>query len=519
MSIFLKRIGAFIFITIFTVVLCFISISCNPEEDVTVELPDYWPTQGWQATSPEKQGMDSGLLADMVEIIRTQYPGIRSFLVIRNGYLVVEAYFHPFRQDFRHIIHSCTKSITSTLVGIARDRGSIADLDLKILDTFSDYPVQNPSTLKNDLCLRHLLMMATGLDAQDSYLYNWKGLDEMKASTDWAQYVLNLPMITAPGERFDYSNCASYLIAAVLHRKTDTDGLTYANQYLFSPLGIENVEWEKSPQGIVQGQGSIRMKPSYMAKFGFLFLHEGQWENSQVVSKEWVQEATRAEIHAGTMSDDYGYQWWIEDDGYYMALGYGGQYIIVYPDENLVTVITSALNFSDYFMPKTLFHQYILASIQSDESMDENPVEKERLAEAIHLSANPVSEPVPSLTATALAVSGRKIIFHPNPLDYKFMALTFTSGSNQSIVELAYRNKHYTVSVGMDNVYRLTLVNDWWRAYRGTWESKNTYALDYQVADYTERITKRLTFNGDTVQISLDFPVTGSHYEFSGYLQ
>ena len=189
----------------------------NNQVTIVVPLPDHWPTNGWQVTSPEQQGMDSGSLADLLDNIRNNNIAIRSVLVIRNGYMVMEAYFHPFQQNFLHIIHSCTKSINSTLIGIAIDLGYIAGVDNTVLDFFPEYnTIANMSAWKQGLTLEHLLMMGTGMNARDSYLYNWEGLNNMQASADWTRYALDLPVIHQPGTVFDYSNCASYLITAIL---------------------------------------------------------------------------------------------------------------------------------------------------------------------------------------------------------------------------------------------------------------------------------------------------------------
>ncbi|MCP5053457.1 MAG: hypothetical protein GY940_40200, partial [bacterium] len=126
-----------------------------------VQPPDYWPTDGWRSTTPEQQGMDSGRLADMLETIAGQNYPIRSVLVIRSGYLVTGAYFHPFEEGFLHIIHSCTKSITSALIGIAIDKGFIQHENTGVLEFFPDYNVANLTGAGNHRQIQHILSPIT----------------------------------------------------------------------------------------------------------------------------------------------------------------------------------------------------------------------------------------------------------------------------------------------------------------------------------------------------------------------
>jgi len=153
----------------------------------------YYPTKDWRKTTPEQQGIKSNMLADMVEIIKKNDYGIDSIVIVRKGYMVMDAYFHPFSKEQKHIIHSCTKSVMSALVGIAIEKGYIRSVNQPIADFFQDKEIANMNDQKKSITLENLLMMASGLDCKDSYLYGWKGLIEMRDSPDWAGYVLGLP--------------------------------------------------------------------------------------------------------------------------------------------------------------------------------------------------------------------------------------------------------------------------------------------------------------------------------------
>jgi CubicO group peptidase (beta-lactamase class C family) len=332
--------------------------------------------------------MDSERLARMMDAIRQREYGIDSVLVVRNGYMVADAYVHPFRPGSQHVIHSCTKSIVSALVGIAIDKGYIESADQPIVELFPERTAANPDANKKAMTLENLLTMTSGFNCQDSYLYGWRGLNELRRSEDWVQSVLDLPMREEPGSRFEYCNSASFLLSAIIHKTTGTSALAFAGEHLFGPLGISEVLWPSNPQGINIGWGELRMIPHDMAKIGYLYLNDGLWDGQQIVPAAWVKASTRRHTRA-TLSDGYGYQWWVDAAGFYMALGYAGQFIYVVPEKNLVVVFTSDLADNDFFVPESLLKQYIIPAAQSSTPLPENSNGVALLESRIKALANP----------------------------------------------------------------------------------------------------------------------------------
>ena len=139
-----------------------------------------YPTEEWQISTPEEQGMQSQVLTEMMEHIKNNSYHIDSILIIRNGYLVLDAYFWPYSKGQKHRIHSCTKSIMSALIGIAIDKGYIQNVDQPIMDFFPDKTFADKDSLKKSITLENLLTMASGLKCRDSYRYGWTGLNEMR---------------------------------------------------------------------------------------------------------------------------------------------------------------------------------------------------------------------------------------------------------------------------------------------------------------------------------------------------
>jgi CubicO group peptidase (beta-lactamase class C family) len=332
-----------------------------------------WPTTAWQTSTPEEQGMDSARLAAMLREIREQAHRIDSVTVVRNGYVVLDAYVAPFRPGLKHVLYSCTKSVISALIGIAIEQGAIAGVDEPILALFPERTAAHLDADKQAATLRHLLTMSSGLACRDSYLYRWAGLNEMRRSDDWVQFMLDLPMADPPGTHFEYCNGGSFLLSAILQEATGMAALDFARENLFGPLGISDVEWPANPQGITIGYSDLRLRPLDMAKIGYLYLRQGQWEDQQVVPAAWVRDSTRQHIVARTLQEGYGYQWWVARAGYTMALGYSGQYIVVVPEHDLVVVFTSDLAEQDFYVPHQLLDDFIIPAAASSRPLSPNP--------------------------------------------------------------------------------------------------------------------------------------------------
>ena len=348
------------------------------------EKPDYWPTKGWRTASPESQGMDSNLLVKMLETIGEKHIAIHSVLVIRNGYIVLDAYSYPYDSDDAHNIHSCTKSVSSALVGIGIDKGYIKDVSQPVLDFFPKRVAKNLDADKKAMTLENLLTMTTGLECRDSPLYNWRGLRQLRTSPDWVQFMIDLPMAEVPGTRFEYCNGASFLLSAILQEQTGMDTLSFAKKYLFGPLGISDVRWPSNPQGITVGYSDLYMRPHDMAKIGYLYLNDGLWDGKRIISSQWVKASTREHI-AATHFPGYGYQWWIVSPGIYTALGHKGQFIIVVPEKNMVAVFISSLGPEDSHSPLGLISSYIIPAVKSPTPLPENPNGEKALKSLITL--------------------------------------------------------------------------------------------------------------------------------------
>jgi CubicO group peptidase (beta-lactamase class C family) len=236
--------------------------------------------------------MDSGVLAEMVE--RIALLGIDSVTVIRNGHVVLDAVVYPFPEDTGHIVHSCTKSVVGTLIGIAIDRGLLDGVHVPVVEVLAGSAPEVVDDRKAAMTVEDLLTMSSGLDCRDSYLYRWEGMREMRASDDWSAHVLSLPMREEPGTAFEYCNGASFLLSAIITEVTGTSAAEFAEEVLFGPIGIGEYSWPADPDGITLGWGELVLRPADMARFGYLYLRGGEWDGMQVVPEAWVETATTA---------------------------------------------------------------------------------------------------------------------------------------------------------------------------------------------------------------------------------
>jgi CubicO group peptidase (beta-lactamase class C family) len=195
------------------------------------------------------------------------------------------------------------------------------------------------------MTLWHVLTMSTGLDWNEEVAYDNPKNDSslMEAGDDWVQYVIDRPMAQEPGKVFNYSSGASELLAYIFQKETGQDIEAYGEKYLFTPLGMEH-HWKRTPRGLVDTEGGLYLRNTDLAKIGYLFLHDGTWDGKQIVSKDWVKQSLAPSIDAEE-GFRYGFKWWLfprtDTQRYvWMGRGFGGQRLMVFPEEDLIVVFT-----------------------------------------------------------------------------------------------------------------------------------------------------------------------------------
>lgn len=331
-----------------SVLLAAFLAGCLPSVN-ELEAVQYTPLAGadWEVSTPQAQGLDPMRVAALYyQAARTETTN--SVLVVKNGKLIAEDYFNDGAIDFKDKIASVTKSFTSALVGIAIDQGYLSSVDQKMMEFFPELADQIVDERKNEITIRQMLQMRAGYPWEESsdalfdlMYYGWR------AST-----LVDVPLIRNPGSDFDYSNLTSHLLAIIVARACNTDLKPYAQDHLLSPIGAEMGDWTTDWEYNRIGHGDMELTPRDLAKFGLLYLNEGEWDGIQVVPGWWIRQSLQTytedawDHRVGRNFTDmgYGYQWWsgrAGDHEFNFAWGHGGQMIALVKQYDLVIVVTA----------------------------------------------------------------------------------------------------------------------------------------------------------------------------------
>jgi CubicO group peptidase (beta-lactamase class C family) len=318
---------------------------------------EYWPTQTWQQRSPDAAGLNPKNLLDLEMRINAQYKTITSVLVVYKGSIVFEKFYHGTKPEDPQNVASVTKSVISALIGIAIDQGLIESINQKVFDFFPEVKTAPQDFQKRTITISHLLTMTAPFAWQ--YKMGYEPLDRLRRQRDWVQFILGLMGSNGQLGKFQYSSAGVHLLSAILTRATSMPAREFANRYLFQPTGMTTIPepgpsnftleevfikdikgWMNDPQGNTCGGWGLTITPRDMARFGFLFLNEGQWDGRQIISKEWIKASTSPQQG----NKDYGYLWWLREQKeikMYAALGSGGNAICCIPQNDLIVVITA----------------------------------------------------------------------------------------------------------------------------------------------------------------------------------
>lgn len=330
-----------------------------------------------------------GLSADALgliheDLLKGQYGYVDSFLVARHGKIVFEAYYehdytliyqkeaatpgplvvndpsgpynyfnawwHPYyRHTNLHSMQSVTKSVVSTIIGIAIAHGVFPDLNTPVLSFFDADSVANIDDRKRAMTLRHLLTMSDGLlwDENLPYTDPANSFAIMAKTHDWVQYIIDLPMSQEPGISFNYNSGATLILGHIFRQATGIDIEEFAVKHLFAPLGIEHYYWDRTPFGLIDTQEGLYLSTRDLAKITQLFLQSGRWQTEQIIPKSWALASLAPNYSTGADGEGYGDAWWSQSYSFrgatqqaYFGKGFGGQRPILLPALDLVIVLT-----------------------------------------------------------------------------------------------------------------------------------------------------------------------------------
>lgn len=352
-------------VAILAILFSWCILSCNEAtEDM---LPPQQLNDGWEVSTPEKEGMDAALLAKAIEQ-NADNEKVDGFVVARNGRLVAEAYYNGYKADTPHKVWSVTKSVISAITGITIEEGKIASEQDSIRKYMGNYELVMSGD-KHGITIEHLLTMTSGIEWVELGGRQSAGF-RVAYSPDWVEFVLSQPMSQEPGGRFNYSSGDYMLLAPIIKNATGMQADAYAEERLFAPMQISNYEWVKGSEFWTKLEGGempdvqkpeppieypeyfaayphtgagLKMLPRDMAKLGQLYLNKGIWDGKQVLPAAWVEQSVQP--HYG--NNEYGYGWRLakysvhgEETDCYYATGFGLQSIYVFPEYQLVVVFT-----------------------------------------------------------------------------------------------------------------------------------------------------------------------------------
>ena len=281
---------------------------------------------------------------------------LHSIMVVKDGNVVLEKWMSKGKENEPHILNSVSKTFTSMAVGLAVSEGKLS-IDEKLVDIFPEHCPEKPSEFLKEITVEHLLTMTCGHSTDPTYA------SRTNMETSWIKLFMEHPVTHKPGTNYCYNSLGTYVLSAIVQKRTGQKVVDYLFPRLFRPLGINNVSWAESPEGINTGGWGLFLKTEDLAKMGLMILQKGQFNGKQVVPAEWIEAASAAQVPcvpAGLTSDDaaklaefakesdwlqgYGYQMWRCRYNAFRADGANGQYIIMIPEKNAVVVTTAHVN-------------------------------------------------------------------------------------------------------------------------------------------------------------------------------
>jgi CubicO group peptidase (beta-lactamase class C family) len=322
---------------------------------------------GLPVSTPQAHSLDPAPLEAMVEEIRSEPDiGISSVLLAHRGELVHETYFGEWGPDDLHTMRSASKAVTSALVGIAIDRGFIPSVDATVLDYFPEYEgeIANWDETKRSVTIEHILTMSSGVRGNE---------DAMYPTDDWIKFYFDQPVANPPGEVFSYATSGVVVLGNVITRASGQRIPAFADTYLFGPLGITEYRWpitnSRGSQGLAMTGGGLNLRPRDMARFCQLYLNRGLWNGERILSEDWIEASVAPHAVSNLHGEDFGYLWRMIDrevEGRavrsWEAWGNGGQFVMVFPELDLVAVFTGENygRWPEMERPFALMDEYVL---------------------------------------------------------------------------------------------------------------------------------------------------------------
>lgn len=323
--------------------------------------------QAFVRATPESQGISSDLFAALLrELDASKDTEMHHFMALRHGKVICECNFAPYPKGMWHITHSMCKSITGMAIGMLIEEEKLK-LDENIYDIFPDHINAFSKIFRPVITVENLLTMTSGVTFNESGIVS---------GNDWLGSFLNASVNGKPGTEFQYNSLNTYVLSAIVTKRTGETLTEYLTPRLFGPLGITKYYWETCPKGITKGGWGLFLCAEDMAKLGQLYLQRGKWNGQQLVSEYWIEISTARHLKTQNDTYGYGYQLWMEQrPGSFEYNGMLGQNVIIYPDMDMV-LVTNAGNkemFQDCIM-LNIIRKYFPVNYHPADVLPKNPL-------------------------------------------------------------------------------------------------------------------------------------------------
>jgi len=468
-------------------------------------------------STPERQGISSNAIRAFVQAADAGVDAMHSLMLVRHGHVVAEGWWGPFDAATPHVLFSLSKSFTSTAVGLAVAEGKLS-LDDEVLKVFPEDAPPQPSENLRQMRVRDLLRMNTGHQTEPAFWLETATTDSLHGTT-WVRRFLAHPVPFKPGTHFLYNTPATYMLSAIVQKRTGQTVLDYVRPRLFAPLGIERAVWDTNPDGVTIGGYGLRARTEDIAKLGLLYLERGRWNGRQLLPDGWADSATARQTSNGSnprsdWDQGYGYQFWRSRHGAYRGDGAFGQYMLVLPEQDAVVAITSGVR--DMQAVLDLVWDTLLPAMRPG-ALAEDPAARRALQTA--LAGLTMRRPAGKTTSPlAGRVSGRWYEFPENDRGVRALALDLSPRSPALLVRTAAGETRTPMGLGTWVRSRTGFANGMERvlsvparpavAASGVWTADSVFTVKLVLPETPFYSTLDLRFDGDRLLLDSGYNVS-----------
>ena len=459
----------------------------------------------FEKTSPESQGIPSEAIRSFAERL-AKMDAIHSFMLVRHDKLIAEAWWKPFKKEYKHELFSCSKSFVSIACGIAQGEGLLS-LNDRIVSFFPDKMSGKVSERMKKATIKNLLTMSSGHNACPL------AAGTVSLHQDWVKAFLESELAYEPGEKFVYNSAATYMVSAILRRVTGRNVLDYLNEKLLPFIGINADKWDCCPAGTNIGGWGFWLKTEDMLRFCRLLKNQGNWDGKQLVPADYIAEATSFQIDNSSNNDPdwkigYGYQFWQTTFNSFRGDGACGQYMLVMPEQDLYMAVTSGVANMQQIL--TAFWETVIPALQAN-PLPENPESFSTLTETLSALehkplANDLRFVIPdaeySIDTNSAGLQKLKINPTANGCEITF----FRTDNSFEKMRADYGRHTHNILQMLENEMRIIEASC-------AWSNENTLVIQAYSVETPYRDRYILTFSNDEINLARESNFSFLHAE------